>query len=76
MDVDNLRKTHRCYGCGQTRHFCRDCPNPRKKLDMRMVLSDLTDEERVELQNEMLMKEEVENPDKSDETVKDFYEGQ
>ena len=41
-----------------------------------MVLSDLTDEERVELQNEMLMKEEVENPDESDETVKDFYEGQ
>ena len=41
-----------------------------------MVLSDLTDEERVELQNEMLMKEEVETPDESDETVKDFYEGQ
>ena len=41
-----------------------------------MVLSDLTDEEQVELQNEMLMKEEVENPDESDEAVKDFYEGQ
>ena len=76
MDVDNLRKTHRCYGCGQTGHFRHDCLNPHKKLDVRMVLSDLTDEERVELQNEMLMKEEVENPEESDKTVKDFYEGQ
>lgn len=51
MEIDALKKEHRCFGCGATGHFRRDCPSggKEKKISARVILMELTEEEKNEL---------------------------
>ena len=75
MDVDHLKRTNRCFGCGQIGHYRRDCPKPPTKLNVRTVMSELTGEELEEMRKE-LFEEEPSNVDEISEPAQDFVEDQ
>ena len=50
MDVDKIRKSNRCFNCGETGHFRRDCTHPQKaRINVRALALELEDDERAEL---------------------------
>jgi hypothetical protein len=51
MDVDKVRTTNRCFGCGEIGHFRNACPHSdKRKVNLRaFVTEELTAEEREEL---------------------------
>ena len=66
MAVDKLRKDNRCFNCGETGHFRRDCPKEQRKINVRALLYDMTEEE---------IKEFLEKAVETEED-QDFLEGQ
>ena len=69
MDVDMARQQNRCFNCGKISHFKCDCPNPPKaKFNVRALALDLSDEERRELIDQILL-EDDENIDQVFESV-------
>ena len=51
MDIDTLKKEHRCFGCGKIGHFRNECPDggKEKKVSIRAIIAELSEEERKEL---------------------------
>jgi len=57
MDIDKLKREVKCFNCGETGHFRRDCPHDKRKINIRAMLEQLEDEERDELSLELGIKE-------------------
>jgi hypothetical protein len=48
MQVDTV-KSNCCFNCGEMGHWRKNCPKLQKKLNIRMLAINLTDEEHEEL---------------------------
>ena len=57
MDIDKLKHNVKCFNCNETGHFRHDCPQDKRKINIRAMLEQLEDEERDELSLELGMKE-------------------
>jgi hypothetical protein len=77
MDIDGLKRDNKCFNCREQGHFRRNCPKPaQRKINVRAIAMELTDEERLELA-EALAKDEVSRDEEpTDKFVEDFLEGQ
>jgi Zinc knuckle./Retrotransposon gag protein. len=49
MEIDAVKKEHRCFNCKELGHFRRECPKPKTKINIRALLTDLDDDERQEI---------------------------
>jgi hypothetical protein len=65
MEINKTRQTHKGYNCGQVGHFWHDCPEEKKKINIRAVLQDFEDDEIEALLDEMQKTKEM-----------DFMDGQ
>jgi hypothetical protein len=48
MDIDHV-KNATCFNCSNKGHFCQDCPEPKKKINVRKMWEQLEDKEREDM---------------------------